>query len=160
MNNVPQDILKIKDHYKLFRRTVPSWRAVLFPVSTREMSFNNSSIASHMDDLDWSPFGKERREEIKMIENSMFYYQLKVNGYTHAWKEIYTKINEQCNALGIPYKRRMLLYLKEIEYLSLMLHDVLPSHYNEQGIVPGDTSVSDHQTFFSPKDSINVARKK
>ncbi len=26
--------------------------------------------------------------------------------------------------------------------------------------IPGDTSVSDHQTFFSPKDSINVARKK
>ncbi len=54
----------------------------------------------------------------------------------------------------------MPLYLREIGYLSLMLHDVLPSHYNEQGIVPGDTSVPDHQTFFSPKDSINIARKK
>ncbi len=95
-----------------------------------------------------------------MIENSMFYYQLKTNGYTHAWKEIYTKINAQCNALGIPFKNRMALYLKEIEYLSLLLHDILPSNYSEQGMVPGDTSTSSHHTFFSQKDSITIAHKK
>ena len=43
MKNVPQEILKIKDHYKIFKRTDPSWKSVLFPVSTREMPFNNSS---------------------------------------------------------------------------------------------------------------------
>ena len=67
MSNVPQETLKNKDHYKLFRRTVSLWKSVLFPVSTREMSFNNLSIASYLDDLDWSSFGNERREKIKMI---------------------------------------------------------------------------------------------
>ena len=51
------------------------------------------------------PFGKERRDELKMIENSIFYYQLKTNGYTHVWKEMYIKVNAQCNAIGIPYKK-------------------------------------------------------
>ena len=130
-----------------------------FPVSTREAAYNSLEITS-TDGYDWSPFGKERRDELKMIENSTFYYQLKTNGYTHAWKEMYIKVNAQCNAIGIPYKKRLSLYLKEIEYLSLLLHDTLPSNYSKQGIAPGDISISSHHTFFSPKDSITVVCRK
>ena len=101
-----------------------------FSCINKRSSLNSLEITS-TDGYDWSPFGKERRDELKMIENSIFYYQLKTNGYTHAWKEMYIKVNAQCNALGIPYKKRLSLYLKEIEYLSLLLHDTLPSNYSK-----------------------------
>ncbi len=78
MRDAPQEILKIKDHYKIFKRTVPSWKSILFLVSTREMSSNNPSIAC-TDGFDWSLLGRESRVEIKMTENSMLYYQLKTN---------------------------------------------------------------------------------
>ena len=73
---------------------------------------------------------------------------------------MYIKVNAQYNAIGIPFKKRLSLYLKEIKYLSLLLHDTLPSNYSKQGIAPGDISISSHQTFFSPKDSITIVRKK
>ena len=132
---------------------------ILFLVPLREMSYNSLSIISS-DGFDWPPFGKERREELIVIEHSIFYFQLKTNGYTHEWKEIYTTINAQCNTLGIPYKSRMVLYLKEIGYLSLLLHDILPTNYSTQCMIPGDISTSSHQIFFSQKDSITIARKK
>ena len=72
---------------------------------------------------------------------------MKVNGYEHAWKEIYTKINAQCNALGIPYKNRIKLYQKEMEFLSSLLHDVMPKNYAKRGIFP---NVEDMK-LFQPK---------
>ena len=79
-----------------------------FPCINKRNSLNSLEIIS-TDGYDWSPFGKERRDELKIIENSTFYYQLKTNGYTHAWKEVYIKGNAQCNALSIPYKKRLSL---------------------------------------------------
>ena len=51
---------------------------ILFPISTREAAYNSLEITS-TDGYDWSPYGKERTDELKMIENSTFYYQLKTN---------------------------------------------------------------------------------
>lgn len=122
MRDIPQEILQENNYKDVIESSIPYWKSILFPVSLREIAHDPWPITSS-EGYDWPPFGKERRDELKMIENSMFYYQLKTNGYTHAWKELYTKINSQCNALGIPYRKRMALYLKEIEYLSLLLHD-------------------------------------
>ena len=58
-----------------------------FSCINKRSSLNSLEITS-TDGYDWSPFGKEKRDELKMIENSTFYYQLKTNGYTHAWKEM------------------------------------------------------------------------
>ena len=54
----------------------------------------------------------------------------------------------------------MAQYLKEIEYLSLLVHDMLPSNYCKQDMIPVNISTSSHQTIFSPKDSIIIAHKK
>ena len=47
-----------------------------------------------------------------------------------------------------------------MERLSLLLHDILPKNYMKQGTFPNGVTVSYHQVFFSPKDSINISRKK
>ena len=85
---------------------------------------------------------------------------MKINGYEHAWKDIYTKINTQYNTQGIPYKNRIKLYQEEMEFLSLLLHDIMPKNYAKQGIFLNDVTVSYHQLFLSPEDSMNIARKK
>ncbi len=54
----------------------------------------------------------------------------------------------------------MKLYQKEIEYLSLMLHGVLPKNYHTEGMHPNNISVSYHHLFFSPDNPINITRKK
>ena len=81
------------------------------------------------------------------------------NNFTHAWKLIYKEVNDYCNEYGIPNENRIKLYIKELEYISLHIHDVLPVNYNEQGIYPNDTSISKHTRFFSRNDSLPVARK-
>ena len=159
MRSAYKDISNLKDYRTDIKNTLPSWKAVLFPVSLQEMYHQNNSLTT-LNIIDWAPFGPERKKELKRIEDSAFHYQLKKNGYTHAWKTIYTRINTQCNVLGIPYKNRMKLYQREIEFLSLLLHDVLPENYYIQGIHPNDISVSYYHLFFSPNDSISVARKK
>jgi len=159
MRNAHQDILLLKDYKKKIKQSLPNWKTILHPVSSQELFYQEKAITT-IKTIDWSPFGPERKKELRRIENSLFYHQMKKNGYAHAWKEAYTRTNNQCNALGIPYKNRMKLYQKEIEYLSLMLHDVLPENYHNEGIYPNDISVSHHHLFFSPDDSINIARKK
>ena len=69
-------------------------------------------------------------------------------------------MNEFCNEYRIPNKNRIKLFRKEMEYISLYIHDVLPMNYNEQGIHPNDCSISKHTKFFSRDDSLPVARKK
>ena len=117
-----------------------------------------SSYFTNQDTIDWSPFGLEKKRELERIEKSISFHQMKENHYEYAWKDIYTKINTQCNAIGIPYKNRTKLYQREMEILSLSLHSVLPKNYAKQGIFPNDVTVSYYQLFFSPEDSINIAR--
>ena len=159
MRDAHQDITKLKNHTQEIKQSLPSWNSILFPVSTQEI-FHHLTSLTNQDTIDWSPFGLERKRELKRIEKSIFFHQMKANGYEHAWKDIYTKVNLQCNALGIPYKNRIKLYQKEMEFLSLLLHDVMPKNYAKQGIFPNDVTVSSYQLFFSPEDSINIARKK
>ena len=51
-------------------------------------------------------------------------------------------------------------FIKELEYLSLYVHNVLPINYQEQGIHPNDPSISMYSTFFSKNDPVSTARKK
>ncbi len=112
--------------------------------------FHQATSIISVKTIDWSPFGPERKNDLKRFENSLFYHQIKKNGYTHAWKETYCRVNAQYNTLGIPYRNRIKLYQREIEFLSLLLHDVLPENYHNQGIQPNDITVSCYHLFISP----------
>ena len=52
------------------------------------------------------------------------------------------------------------MYLREIEMISLYIHDCMPHNYTEQGIWAGDTSLSKYYNFFSPHDPLPIAHKK
>ena len=51
-------------------------------------------------------------------------------------------------------------FTKEIEYIFLYVHSVLPLNYNEQGIYPEDTSISKHNMLFNKYNSLPVACNK
>ena len=61
MQEVPQEVLNIKSSQQEIDETIPSWKPILFPVSTREAAYNSLKI-TRTDGYDWSPFGKERRD--------------------------------------------------------------------------------------------------
>ena len=61
----------------------------------------------------------------------MIHRQLKTNNFSHAWKQVYQDVNEYCTEFGIPNDYRVKLFIKELEYLSLYVHDVLPINYQE-----------------------------
>ena len=138
---------------------LPSMDSILYPVCAMEMSYHFSSFSS-CKGCDWKPFGNERKIELQRIEGTVFYHQLRKLNLTHAWKEIYTNVNNFCDSHGIPYKNRKKLYIREIEMISLCIHDCLPYNYAEQGIWAGDTSLSKYYNFFSPYDPVPIARKK
>ena len=101
-----------------------------YPVSTQEI-FQHLTSLINLNIIDWSPFGLERKRKLKRIEKSIFFHQMKTNGYTHACREIYVKVNEQYNALSISYKSRVKLYRREVKSLSSLLHDFLPKNYTK-----------------------------
>lgn len=119
--------------------SLPVLESVLFPVSIKT-AHNLQFLLEDDHSPDWSPFDPERSCELQKFENSIVYYQLKTNNLNHAWKTLYTEINKQCNMLGIPYKFQNKMFLKELELLSLIIHDVLTYKYQEQGIFPSDKS--------------------
>ena len=51
------------------------------------------------------------------------------------------------------------MYLREIEMISLYIHDCMPHNYAEPGIWAGDASLSKYYNFFSPYDPLPIARK-
>ena len=108
----------------------------------------------------WEEFSTKRSREIKDLEETIVYNQLLKNNFSYAWKQIYKDVNDFCNEYQIPTENRGSLYRKELEYISLYIHDVLPMNYNEQGIHPNDRSISKYTKFFSMNDSLPVACKK
>ena len=71
-------------------RNLPTMSPVLFPVCSMEMSYHFSNFLS-CEGIDWEPFGYERKIELRRIEGSAFYHQLRKLHCTHAWKEVYKK---------------------------------------------------------------------
>ena len=80
--------------------------------------------------------------------------------FLHTWKQIYKDVNKFCNEYRIPNENRITLFRKEMEYISLYTHDVLPLNYNKQGIHPNDCSISMYTNFFLKDGSLPVAHKK
>ena len=154
------DIISDTNSYtEEINQKLPEMDSILHPVCSMEMSYHFSSLISCKGD-DWKPFGYERKIELLRIEGSVLFHQLRKLNLTHAWKEIYTNVNEFCDSHGIPYKNRKRMYLREIEMISLFIHDCLPHNYAEQGIWAGDTSLSKYYNFFSPYNPLPIARKK
>ena len=81
-----------------------------------------------------APFGLERGLELERIQSTMFYNQLMTNNMTIGWNKLYKFLQEHWDALGIPYKNRHKLMTTELEFASLLMCDVLPKNYKEQGI--------------------------
>ena len=89
----------------------------------------------------------------------MFFNQLKRNGMEHSFKDLYQKLNQLWDEYGIPYQKRRKLLLVEIEMVSLIMCDVLPSNYREQGIWVDDTSQGQYYLFFKD-ENVDSGRKK
>ena len=60
MEEVPQEILNFKNYQQEIEETIPSWKPILFPVSTRETAYNSLEKTS-TDGYDWSPFWKRKK---------------------------------------------------------------------------------------------------
>ena len=95
-----------------------------------------------------SPFSHQRKAELHRLQDSLICNQLNKNHFSHAWKQTYEQVNDFCDAFCIPYKSRNKFYIKELEFLSLYIHDILPKGFNEQGIYEDDPSISRYTLFF------------
>ena len=70
----------------------------------------------------------------------MFYNQLKLHGMDNSFKKLYKELHLIWDEYGIPYNKRRKLLLVEIEMISLLMCDVLPCNYTEQGNCLNDES--------------------
>ena len=84
--------------------------------------------------FDWSVDSLERGLELKRIKASMFFHKLKLYGMGNSFNKLYKELNLIWDGYGIPYNKRGTLLLVEIEIISLLMCDVLPFNYTEQGI--------------------------
>ena len=102
------------------------------PSSLREMAFLEPMLQASK--LDWKIDGSERALEFEQIEESMFFHQLKLHAMYHSFKKLVEELHLTWGEYGIPYNKRKRLLLVEIEMVSLLMCDVLPYNYSEQGI--------------------------
>ena len=79
----------------------------------------------------------------------MFYNQLVPNNMTIGWNKLYKFLQEYWDTLGIPYKNRHKLMIIKLEFVSLLMCDVLPKNYKEQCIWVNDPSQGRYYKFFS-----------
>ena len=106
---------------------------MVYPVSASELAYNSTSI-NMIEDEDWRNSSLERMIELLDIEQSMLGYQLSKNGLMPAFKHLWQELEELYDLWNIPFKNRKKLLIKELEVVSLYLHDVLPFNYTEQGV--------------------------
>ena len=144
--------LKDKTDYTLhIQNKLPRLHDQVLPSSLREFAFLGSNLRTFIQD--WKVYGIERG-----AESSLFYNQLKKNGMEHSFKDLYQKLNYLWDKYGIPYNKRKKLLLVEIEMVSLIMCDVLPSNYSEQGIWVDDDSKGKFYTLFKDKN-VDTDRK-
>ena len=148
------------DYTKIIKRDLPRLHCSQNPISRKTLIKDLQDKIFSTTPQEWGEFRRKRGEELRRLEKTIIFNQLLKNNFTHAWKEIYTDVNDYCNEYCVPNNQRIKLFRKELEYLSLYIHDVLPLNYNEQGIHPDDTSISRYTKIFSENDSLLVARKK
>ena len=86
MSEFSQEILRLKNYHKTIEEIKPLLKFIIFPVLTRETSHNNLLIRSIVQIVLIGFLLENRREDFKMIEKSMFHYQLKINSYTQYGK--------------------------------------------------------------------------
>ena len=77
----------------------------------------------------------------------------------HSFKQLYEELHLIWDEYGIPYNKRKKLLLVEIEMVSLLMCDVLPSNYGEQGIWVDDESQGQYYQFFKDKNVDSGRRK-
>ena len=120
----PHGILD-KDFSQEINKNLPRLAATQFPVSRNILVHERYKI--NMDSKnDWEPFSYQRKAEMQQFQDSLICNQLNKNHFSHAWKQTYEQINDFCDAFCIPYKSRNKFYIKELEFLALYIHDILP----------------------------------
>ena len=157
--NNEQNMVNI-NYSRIIKRELPRLHCTQYPISRKLLIQEFQEKVYELSPPEWGEYSKNRGDELKRLENTIVFNQLLKNNFLHAWKYIYQDVNDLCNEFKVPNHRRIEFYRKELEYLSLYIHDVLPLNYNEQGIHPNDPSISKYTKFFSKNDSLLEARKK
>ena len=160
MLEIAMDMSHIKDNTDYtnhIKEKLPRLHDQIIPSSLREIAFLGPML--HTSISDWSVDSLERGVELERIEKSMFFHQLKLHGMDHSFKKLYEELNTMWDEYGIPYNKRKKLLLVEIEMVSLLMCDVLPSNYSEQGIWVNDESQGQYYQFFKDKN-VDTGRKK
>ena len=145
------------DYTDFIQEKLPRLHDQIIPSSLREIAFLEPMLHPSMSD--WMTDGLERALELERIEASMFFHQLKLHGMDHSFKLLIQELQEMWDEYGIPYNKRKKLLLVEIEMVSLLMCDVLPCNYSEQGIWLNDISQGQYYNYF--KDiNVDIGRKK
>ena len=114
-----------KDFSEEIIKNLPRLPATQFLISRNILIHENYKLDMESKN-DRKPFSVERKEESQQFHESLVYNQLTRNNFSHAWKQTYEQMNDFCDTFCILYKSRNKLYIKELEYLSHIIHDILP----------------------------------
>ena len=137
-----------EDFTNVIKRDLPIFHNALNPISTKHLIQEIRKMTLNKQFPAWEEFGKNRKREHRNLEKTIIFNQMIKNNFIHNWKQIYRDINDYCNEYRIPNENQIKLFIKEMEYISLYIHDVVPMNYNEQGIHPNDRSIFKYINFF------------
>ena len=148
-----------QDHKTHIQEELPKLFDRVLPISSRVLAYKHKKLTRNKAQ-DWQRYGIERMTELLRFEQSMFGHSLIKNGYMHSFRELYQELDDYYDTWAIPYRNRKPLFVKEIEQISLLIFDILPENYVEQGVWPNDTPQGRWSTFLNKQDNIHQARNK
>ena len=77
----------------------------------------------------WRSHGTRKKQEIKLDKSTFIIYEIKRLGLFENYKEHWTRMEEYYDDWNIPHEYRSTFRKHELNYLSLMIHDIEPSAY-------------------------------
>ena len=160
------DILNKDPDYQQYlhqARTLPKTYDCVYPVMKNELLKTN-------DDWDynyggrhygnWISNGKRTKLEQQREESTFLMYEIQRNNMMQRYKLHYEMMERTMDQWRIPYEVRGRFRTHELNYVSLMLHDMMPRSYMDY-LLPSDQEPQGLiYQFFHKTDDVETARQK
>ena len=131
-----------------------------YPVST--LILLSFCADQHKNDTGtaWRSHGTRKQQEIQLDECTFIIYELKRLGLFQQYKDHWSDMEDYYNDWNVPHKYRSIFRSHELNYLSLMIHDIKPSSYMKN-LSPIDQEPKGKIfNYFNKYDNVETARFK
>ena len=145
-------------------KNLPKLYNLAYPVSTQILAFHSDEIEQAHQEFSrttpWRSHGIRKKQELKIDESTFIMYEIKRLNMHQQYKEHWELMEKYYDDWCIPHNYRSIFRIHELNYISLMIHDILPTSYMKI-LSPTDSKPKGKLfNYFEKYDDVKSARMK